>query len=104
MGSLIQRLSKYINKYLSTKIVFLIDMSLSMIASLVALVLVNLFVQQDLLSFGSTAVWMGSSFIFSFLFIWILKTYRIIIRHTTLKDLFNFVFVAILKVLTAGMI
>jgi len=99
MGTIVKRLSKYVDKYLNTRVVFLIDMCLSMVASLISLVLVNLFSPIDLLGGKSTLIWMGSSFVFSFLLIWMLRTYRIIIRHTTLKDLAKFVFLSFCKAL-----
>ena len=101
---MISQLSKYVNKYLSTRLVFLIDMLLSLVASLLALVLVDMFVNYNIISFKSTTVWMGSSFLFSFFFIWLLRTYRIIIRHTTLKDLAKFVVVAMLKVVAIAVV
>ena len=103
MNRLIKRLSKYVNKYLNTRFVFFIDMCLSVIASLLAVVLVNVLVPKaDLVTFKSLSSWLGASAVFSFLFIWFLRAYRIIIRHTTLKDLAKFVFVALLKVLATG--
>lgn len=99
MGTIVKRLSKYVDKYLNTRVVFLMDMCLSMVASLISLVLVNLFSPLDLLGGKSTLIWMGSSFVFSFLLIWMLRTYRIIIRHTTLKDLAKFVFLSFCKAL-----
>lgn len=103
MNRLIKRLSKYVNKYLNTRFVFFIDMCLSVIASLLAVVLVNVLVPKaDLVTFKSLSTWLGASAVFSFLFIWFLRAYRIIIRHTTLKDLAKFVFVALLKVLATG--
>ena len=100
MKSLNQRLGKYVNRYLSTRLVFFIDMCLSLVASLLALVVVNMFVSDiELIKVKPLAVWIGSSFIFSFFAIWGLRTYRIIIRHTTLKDLAKFVVVALFKVL-----
>ena len=101
----IKVLSKYINKYLSTRLVFFIDMCLSLLASILALVLVDVLVHQNvLITRGLVAIWMGTSAIFSFLFIWLLRTYRIIIRHTTLRDLAKFVLVALLKVSAMSLI
>ena len=105
MSSLNKCLGKYVNKYLSTRLVFLIDMCLSLVASLIALVLVKMFTHDvDLIYFRPMAVWVGSACIFSFLAIWGLRTYRIIIRHTTLKDLAKFVLVALFKVLATAMV
>ena len=103
MKSLNQRLGKYVNRYLSTRLVFFIDMCLSLVASLLAMVVVNMFVSDiELIKVKPLAVWMGASFIFSFFAIWGLRTYRIIIRHTTLKDLAKFVVVALFKVLATA--
>ncbi len=104
MGNLIQMLNKYVGRYFSTRIVFLLDMIMSLAASLVSLLLLNLFVQTDLLAFNSMIIWMAGSFVCSFLFIWLLRTYRIIIRHTTLRDFARFVLVALLKVFVLGFV
>ena len=96
MRSLNKTLSKYVNKYLNTRLVFLIDMCLSLVASLMSLVLIDMFVQDvDLIRLKAIALWIGASFVFSFISIWALRTYRIIIRHTTLKDLAKFGVVAL---------
>ena len=98
-------LSKYINKYLSTRLVFLIDLCLSLVASLVALILVKVVIPDAVLfTRDSVVIWMGASLVFSFLFIWLLRTYRIIIRHTTLKDLAKFVLLSLMKVLAVSIV
>ena len=103
MRSLSKTLSKYVNKYLNTRLVFLIDMCLSLVASLMSLVLIDMFVQDvDLIRLKALALWIGASFVFSFISIWALRTYRIIIRHTTLKDLAKFGVVALFKVLATA--
>ncbi len=104
MNKLFAKLSTYVNRYLNTRLVFFIDMCLSLLASLFALVVVEMLSHTNLITIKALSVWMGSSFVFSFLFIMLLRTYRIIIRHTTLKDLAKFVLVAFLKVVVASMI
>ena len=47
---------------------------------------------------------MGGSFIFSFVFMWALRTYRIIIRHMTVREFGRFVMVAFCKVMMIGFI
>ena len=96
-------LVKYVNKYLSTRLVFLLDLCLSFFASLLALVLVDMFIPEvDLIRLKAITIWIGASFVFSFVSIWVLRTYRIIIRHTTLKDLAKFGLVSLLKVLATA--
>ena len=105
MNKIFRRLTKYVNKYLNTRLVFFIDMCLSVIASLLALVLINVLVPKaELITLKPVAIWLGCSVLFSFIFIWVLRAYRIIIRHTTLKDLAKFAFVAFLKVMATGVI
>ena len=105
MNKIFRRLTKYVNKYLNTRLVFFIDMCLSIIASLLALVLINVLVPQaELITLKPISIWLGCSVLFSFIFIWLLRAYRIIIRHTTLRDLAKFAFVAFLKVVATGIV
>lgn len=104
MDSLSKILNKYLNRYLSTRIVFCVDMLISMMASLIALSLVNLITTNNLLALRPLGVWMGGSFIFSFVFMWALRTYRIIIRHMTVREFGRFVMVAFCKVMMIGFI
>ena len=104
MEQLITLLKGYMTKYLSTRIVFLLDMIMSLIASVGTILLVKLFAQNDFLFTNESAIWISSSAIFSFVFIWALKTYRIIIRHSTIKELGFFILVALFKVLATGFV
>ena len=105
MNKIFRRLTKYVNKYLNTRLVFFIDMCLSIIASLLALVLINVLVPQaELITLKPISIWLGCSVLFSFIFIWVLRAYRIIIRHTTLRNLAKFAFVAFLKVVATGIV
>ena len=105
MNTIGNLLNKYVNKYISTRLVFVIDMLLSLAASLLSLVLVAILVPEAaLIRFKPFLIWMSASCVFSFLGIWMLRTYRIIIRHTTLKDLMKFVFVAMFKVMATGLV
>lgn len=102
MGKLIKALNRYASKYLNTRVVFLLDMIMSLAASLITLVLVNLFVEKEHLGQMSSFLWGVSSFIGSFFLIWSLRTYRIIIRHMSLRDFAKFALLAFCKVLFIG--
>ena len=104
MEKLITLLKGYMTKYLSTRIVFLLDMIMSLIASVGTILLVKLFVINDFLFTDQSALWLGASAVFSFSFIWLLRTYRIIIRHSTLKELGRFILVALFKELMTGFV
>ena len=94
----------YTTKYLSTRVVFLVDMIMSMLASMGTILIVKLFSQNDFLFNYESATWLISAFVFSFCFIWALRTYRIIIRHSTIKEFGLFVLVALFKQLMSGFV
>ena len=104
MASISTHLNKLLNRYLSTRIVFCLDMFVSLLASLVMLFLVNLITVKSLFALRPLGVWMGSAFLFSFIFIWAIRTYRIIIRHMTIRALGRFVMVAFCKAMMTGFI
>ena len=104
MNRIVSLLKKYLTKYLSTRIVFLVDMIMSLAASVGTILLVKLFSQEDFLFTYESAAWLAASFGFSFTFIWGLRTYRIIIRHSTIKELGFFILVALFKQIMSGFV
>ena len=104
MDAISKALNKYLNRYLSTKVVFLVDMIVSLMASLMTLVLVNIITVKSLLALRPLGIWMSSSFVFSFIFIWCLRTYRIVIRHMAFRELGRYVLVALCKVMMMGFV
>ena len=97
-------LRKYLTKYISSKMIFLLDLMVSMGASFVTIYLVNIITVRNLLTLNPFMLWMGASFLFSFIFIWVLHTNRIIIRHTTIREFGKFILLAFLKVMTMGLV
>lgn len=104
MSTILKTLNKYLNRYLSTKVVFLLDMIVSLAASALTLFLVNIITVRSLLDLRPFLIWMVSSFCFSFIFIWCLRTYRIVIRHMTFRELGRFVMVAFCKMMMVGFV
>ena len=102
--AIIKNLSQYLNRYFSTKIIFLLDMIMSLAASLLTLYLVDIITVRELLELRPAVVWLGSSFIFSFIFIWAFRIYSIIIRHMTLREMSRFVVVAFCKAVMMGFV
>ena len=92
------------SKYLSTRVVFLLDMIMSLSASLIMLALIDLFFYSGTFNWKLLAVWTAASVAFSFLFIWQLRTYRIIIRYMTLREMARFILVAGCKVIATGVV
>ena len=104
MGRIIKKLNQYVSKYISTRVIFAIDMLMSLMASLLAILLTKLFIPTDVVVAGPTIVWLTSSLVASFFLIWSLRTYRIIIRHMTIREFGRFVLLSLFKVLVLGFI
>lgn len=104
MNTLVKALNKYASRYMNAKIVFILDMLMSFTASLIAILLVKLFVSVDILNTVLAFTWLASSFVVSFLLIWTFRTYRIIIRHMSLKDFAKFAILALSKTIALGYI
>ncbi len=104
MSTIAKTFNKYLNRYLSTRVVFLLDMIVSLAASLLALFAVDIITVNSLLALRPLGIWMISSFCFSFIFIWCIRTYRIVIRHMTFRELGRFVMVAFCKMMMVGFV
>ena len=104
MGRLIKKLNQYVSKYFSTRVIFAIDMVLSFLASLLAVLVAKLFIHVDVLGAKPATLWLTTSFVASFFLIWSLKTYRIIIRHMTIREFARFVLLSFFKVLVLGFV
>ncbi|MBR5855957.1 MAG: polysaccharide biosynthesis protein [Bacteroidales bacterium] len=102
INKLINRINCYASKYMNTRIVFMFDMLMSLMASVTAILLVKLFISIDMMDSKQAMVWSGSSLVVSFLLILLFKTYRIIIRHMSLRELAQFGVLALAKTLILG--
>ena len=71
---------------------------------MMTLYLTNLITVRNLLALKPTVLWIGGSALFSFIFIWAFRTYRIIIRHTTIREFGKFLMVAFSKVMSMGVL
>ena len=104
MNRLIKQLRKYLNRYVSTRFIFVLDMMLSVISSMLTLYLTNIITVRNLLTLRPAGLWIGGSVLFSFIFIWAFRTYRIIVRHTTIREFGKFLMVAFSKVMSMGVL
>ena len=91
-----RRLKIYTNRYLSTKIVFTADLVVSVLASVCTIVSVHL-LNHDVMDLSQTAIWIAAAAIYSVLLSYFFKTFTIVIRHSTLRQLSRFAALAILK-------
>lgn len=76
-----------LEQYLSSRFILGLDLLTSMLASLCTLVLVRLLFRGLSGVVELSWVWLGLSFVASYCFFGLLRTYRIVVRHTTLRDI-----------------
>lgn len=89
---------------MSTKIVFVLDVLLSVMATFISVLMVKILFTNDIFSVSVVLTWLGVSTAVSILLIWLFKTYRIIIRHMSLIEFSYFIFLAIVKCVVLGFI
>uniref|UniRef100_UPI004056D6E7 polysaccharide biosynthesis protein n=1 Tax=Alistipes sp. TaxID=1872444 RepID=UPI004056D6E7 len=88
MHKLIKRL--HFDRYLSAKLILGIDLGISMVASLGAMTLIQALFPKGGYSGQWIMTWFVAAFCFSLLFFYLLKSYRSVIRHSTLREIGRF--------------
>ncbi len=96
MSWILKRLQSYTDRYLSTKVVFIADILVSLAASLCTIFLIHV-LNHDVMDFDQTTLWFGASLVLSGFFFYLFRTFGIIIRHSTLKQLVRFVYATFSK-------
>ena len=93
-----------LDRFFSSKLILAIDLIVSLSASIGTLI----FVKEMLSSMGLTTsfilTWLGLSVVASFVYFYWLKTYRTIIRHSTLKEFAKICIASFFKSMTVGFI
>lgn len=98
-------ISKFrLDRFFSSKLILAIDLFVSFSASVCTLMFVRVLISDDGLTNWFIITWLGLSLILSFLFFYMLKTYRTIIRHSTLKEFAKICVAAFMKSMTVGFI
>lgn len=92
----------HLERYLSSKLILCIDLAISVMASLVALIIVHLLFGGGI-SNRFALIWLGGATAFSLLLYYVLKTYRFIIRHSTLREIAKFVLATFGKEVLLGL-
>ena len=104
MGTISKIFNRFVNEYLDSRIVFVIDLLISVFASFV-IFFVLLSVDIPLYHSGEFAlIWFVSAIFGTLAGMFIFRSYRVVIRHTNLKDYAKFGLVAIFKVAFVGII
>ncbi len=75
-----------LDRFFNSKLVLAIDLLVSFSASVCTLVFVRFLLSSDGLTTPFFLTWLGLSFVLSLIFFIAFKTYRTIIRHSTLKE------------------
>ena len=98
------RLSKYFQQYLSAKVIFAIDFVLSVLASAIVLLTLVFFAKTGSNSYREmfSLWWMTSSIVGTVAGMLFFKSYNVVVRHTTIRDLVNYILALLVKVVLMG--
>lgn len=100
------RLKKYFNQYLSSKVIFAIDFTLSVLSSIVVLLTLAFFAKtgSDYYRGMFSLWWLTSSVVGTIVGMLLFKCYNVVIRHTTLRDLFKYMLALLVKMVVMGLV
>ena len=104
MSKTIDIIKKFSDRYLNSKIIFTIDVILSAISSALVLLLAFFVVRSDVINREFSITYLISSVLASVLMFYITKTYRIIIRHLSVRDIGVFFVAGLGKVLLTALV
>ena len=94
-----ERLKRYMYEYLDTRVVFFIDLALSCLSSVLVLFLITLFANSKSAYQGHFVLWwLVGAAIASLAALLLFQNYKVVIRHSQLRDLVNIFWISILKV------
>lgn len=92
------RLDKYFNHYLNYKVIFGIDLLLSVFSSAIVLLMMNFF-STGLAYRGVFSLWwLVGALVGTLVGMLIFKCYKTVVRHTTLRNMMKFIFTLLVKV------
>ena len=94
----------HIDRYFSSKLILAFDLFASLSASICALVFIKTLLFSTLVTWPFILVYLLASLGTSFIFFFWLKTYRTIVRHSTLKEFSKLCLASFLKVVLMGAI
>lgn len=89
-----------LDRFFNSKLILAIDLLVSLSASVCTLMFVKVMLSSQGLTIPFVFMWLGISLFFSIFYFFILKTYRTIIRHSTLKEFAKIAVAAFLKSLS----
>lgn len=96
--SIVDKIARHFNKFLDVRIIFFIDLFLSLLASFFALLVLG-FLRSDNYTTGPFAtLWITSALVAIIISKLVFKSHKIVIRHTTFANLGVFVLEVLLQV------
>ncbi len=104
MSKIYQILNQYADRYLNTRIVFVLDVLMSVLATLSSVLFVKILYRNDIFATSVVLLWLLISTATSIILIRLFKTYRIIIRHMSLTEFTYFALLALAKCLILALI
>lgn len=100
------RLNKYFQQYLSARVIFVIDLLLSVFASAIVLLTLAFFAKTGSNYYRGmfSLWWMMSSIIGTVAGMLLFKSYNVVIRHTSIRDLLNYIVALLVKLIVVGLV
>lgn len=93
----------HLDRFFSSKLILAIDLFVSLSASVCSLIFIKYLLFNTFVPTQFLFVWMGASVVMSFLAFFAFKTYRSIIRHSTLREFTKLCVAAFAKVMLMGL-
>ena len=94
----------HLDRFFNSKLVLAIDLFVSFSASVCTLVFVRFLLSDNDLTASFGLTWLGLSFVLSFAYFYAFKTYRTIIRHSTLREFAKISFASFMKSLSVCLV
>ena len=94
----------HLDRFFNSKLILAIDLLVSFSASVCTLVFMRFLLSSDGLTVAFSMTWLGLSLAFSLAYFLALRTYRTIIRHSTLKEFAKICVASFLKSLCVGLV
>ena len=91
-------LNRYLNRYLNARLVFFIDLALSVVSSGFVLLTLNFMSSSEYYRGPFALWWMCGSVLGSVVGMLLVKEYKVVVRHTTLRDMVRYILTLLVKV------
>lgn len=98
------KLDSYISKYLSSRVILVLDLVLSVMATIFSVGLAKLCSNPASYNRYFFVIWITTALLSSVLLFFLTGSYKVIIRHTNFKDTYKFVAVALVKVVAVAIV